>query len=89
MQLVVVMAVRKAVSAATTTCLALKNVVLIQRFSGQDNICAFFIHNEEKDMKIFGGYEIITYICSIKQIKQLDYARDTKNVWNEILFLFT
>jgi hypothetical protein len=30
-------------------------------------------------MKIFGGYEIITYICSIKQIKQLDYARDTKN----------
>ena len=39
----------------------------------------FFIHNEEKDMKIFGGYEIITYICSIKQIKQLDYARDTKN----------
>ena len=49
----------------------------------------FFIHNEEKDMKIFGGYEIITYICSIKQIKQLDYARDTKNVWNEILLLFT
>ena len=40
-------------------------------------------------MKIFGGYEIITYICSIKKIKQLDYARDTKNVWNEILFLFT
>ena len=55
----------------------------------QQDICAFFIHNEEKDMKIFGGYEIITYICSIKQIKQLDYARDTKNVWNEILFLFT
>jgi hypothetical protein len=47
----------------------------------QQDICAFFIHNEEKDMKIFGGYEIITYICSIKQIKQLDYARDTKNVW--------
>ena len=31
---------------------------------------SFSLHDYEKDIEIFGGYEIITYICSIKQIKQ-------------------
>ena len=36
---------------------------------------------------MFGGNEIITYFCK-KQLKEHIYARDTKNVWDEILLLF-
>lgn len=38
--------------------------------------------------KLFGGNEIITYLCNII-LKDIDYARNTENVWDEVLFLFT
>ena len=31
----------------------------------------FLLHNEEKDTEIFGGYEIITYICSKNNKNQI------------------
>ena len=33
-------------------------------------------------MEMFGGNEIITYLCTVVS-KDIDYARDTEDVWNE------